>query len=435
MSRLRWLLNNLSTLLLSFVLALIVWASALITSDPNQEGTFGPVPIEIIGQPADMLLTNDVPEQATINVRAPQSIWSQLNNNPAYVRAWIDLAGLDTGQHVVNLNAQVDLKPNQILSIDPSTIQIVLEPLTTSTFPVDITIIGEPPFGYQRGETIIDPGEVTISGPESAVKNVARVIASVSISGNIEPVKTTVAVRPVDQNGNLVSGLTISPKDVKVTVPISILGGYKNVAVKVLTKGQVSEGYRLTNITVTPPTVTLYSSNPQLVNELPGFIETNEVDITGLTDDAEFNASLNLPEGVILVSEPSVLVQVGVAAIESSLKFSLRVELLGLPPELVASISPPVVDVIVSGPLPVLDTLTEASFRVVVDLTDLTEGTYQVAPVLDLVPDNVQVDTIIPEFVQVIISVAPTPTPTLPPTSTPRPGASALPTPTPTIRP
>jgi hypothetical protein len=40
------------------------------------------------------------------------------------------------------------------------------------------------------------------------------------------------------------------------------LGGLKSVVVKVLTTGKVQEGYRLTNISVSPLTVTLFADNP-----------------------------------------------------------------------------------------------------------------------------------------------------------------------------
>jgi YbbR domain-containing protein len=98
-----------------------------------------------------------------------------------------------------------------------------------------------------------------------------------------------------------------------------------------------------------------------------------------------------------------------------------------------AAISPASVDVIVSGPLPVLDAISPASFRAVVDLTGLEAGTYQLNPKMDLVPDQVSVQSFLPETVEVTISTAPTPTPMptgqAPVSSTP---TARLPTPTPT---
>ncbi len=430
MNFLKWLTRNLGTLLISVLLAVIVWISATVTDDPNQQGVFSGIPLEIIGKSSDLVLTNDVPDEVAATLNAPRSIWDQLNKNRGLIRAWIDLEDLAAGDHTLPVNIDIDLSPVRIISSEPDEIIVVLEPFIEKQFEVQLTARGEPPLGYRKGEVEVSPEEVTISGPASAVNRVSQVIALLDVDGASQTVQTTVPVRAVDGNGADVGGVQISPKGVNATVPISILGGYKNVAVKLLATGQVASGYRLTSITVNPPTVTVFSSDPKLVNELPGFVETKPVDLNGLTDDSEFNVELDLPEGISLVSEPGVLVQIDIAPIEGNLKLTIPVEVLGLSPEFAAQISPPVIDIIVFGPLPVLDGLTSASFRAVVDLTNLTTGTYLLTPELDLVPTEVQVEGMVPESVAVTIIIAPTPTATPLVTSTPRPPATVSPTPT-----
>ena len=66
-----------------------------------------------------------------------------------------------------------------------------------------------------------------------------------------------------------------------------------------------------------------------------------------------------------------------------------------------------------------LDTLRPDSFLVLLDLTDLPIGVYQRSPLVDQYPDQVRIQTILPETVEVTIALAPTPTP--PPTSTSQP--------------
>jgi YbbR domain-containing protein len=227
-------------------------------------------------------------------------------------------------------------------------------------------------------------------------------------------------VEAVDEAGDIVTEVTITPKVINITLPINLLRGFKTVAVKVVTTGSVANGYRLTNIQPTPPTVTISSQDPELLNEVPGFIETQPLDLTGLTDDVELRLELNLPAGITLVGEQSVLVQVGIATMQGSLRMALPIEKVGLPPNLAAVASPPNVDAIISGPIPILDNLTPASFRVQVDLTNLEIGTYQLQLTIDLIPDDVIIDSINPETVEVIIIPAPTPTPTSAVTATPR---------------
>ena len=86
-------------------------------------------------------------------------------------------------------------------------------------------------------------------------------------------------------------------------------------------------------------------------------METQPIDLTGKDDDFETLVELNLPAGISVVGDPKVLVQVSIAAIESSLAISLPVEVIGLAPGLEASVAPATVDVILSGPVPVLNTL------------------------------------------------------------------------------
>ena len=65
-------------------------------------------------------------------------------------------------------------------------------------------------------------------------------------------------------------------------------------------------------------------------------------------------------------------------------------EIRGLAPGLVATPSPDTVDVLILGPLPVLDALTPEDVRVVLDLTDFGPGTYQLTPEVVLLSDRLR---------------------------------------------
>ena len=87
-------------------------------------------------------------------------------------------------------------------------------------------------------------------------------------------------------------------------------------------------------------------------------------------------------------------------------------------------------DVILSGPLAELEALQEDDVRFFVDLTGLEEGTHLLTPQAEILSERVQVESLIPETIEVIIGppLSPTPTPTVTPTATLLP----LLTPTPT---
>ena len=432
---LRWLADHLTALLLSFILALVVWVSAVVTADPNEQHISRAMEIEIIGQDPSLLLVQEIPTQARLTLEAPNSIWDKLNGNPALLRTWIDLSGLEAGEHDVEVKSSIAASPVRFVQIDPEQIHLTLEPLIQRTLPVQAIITGGLPVGYQRGELSIEPQQVTVSGAESQVNRVDQVRILLDISGAAESIDQRVSLEALDETGSPVTNVEITPAEVAVNLPVQLLGGFKNAAVKVVTKGQVADGYRLTSISVSPPTVTLFSDDPNLIEEIPGYVETLPVDLSNLTDDIEISTGLNLPEGVTLVREPSVLVQVAVAAIEGSLTLTVPVEAIGLTPELGAIISPVSVDVIISGPLNVLEQLSPANFRVIVDLTDLPPGVYQRQVIVDLKPDQVRVQTTLPESVEVTIGLAPTPTPNGAVQAPAIPGLTPVLTPTPSARP
>lgn len=415
----RWLGRNFVSLFLATVLAVVVWVSAVVSRDPNEERLYPrPVELEVSGLDPSHLIIEDIPSQVNLTLFAPLSIWNQLIEDPEHIRAWIDLSGLGEGEHTVEVRTQIeDLTPIQVVEVDPAEVQVVLEPFIALTYPVQLSVTGDPALGYRKSSAFSDPSEVTVSGPESLVSQVVEIRAGLDVTGANDNVKENVPVQALDENRERVAGVTITPPSVTVTQPVILQGGYRNVVVKVVTTGEVADGYWLTNVSVTPPNVVVFSANPQLVNELPGFVETNPIDLTDFDDDVDIRATLSLPEGVTLAGEENVLVRLSIAALEGSLPIAIPIETVGLTPELKATLSPDTVDLLLAGPLTLLNNLSPANIRVSVDLSGLEPGLHQVSPVVDLLPIPVSVASILPESVQARIIIAPTPT--VEPTPTP----------------
>lgn len=415
----RWFAGNLSALILSFILALVVWISAVTASDPNVELT-RTVPIEVVGQEPDTLMVGSIPTQARVTMRAPSSVWDRMASAENAVRTWIDLTGLGAGTHVVPVQIHISevFKPMRLISLNPETVAVTLEELVSVDFVVQVQVTGEPAVGYQAGVPAKKPSVVTVTGPESFVSQVVAVVTTLDISDADETISVNLPLQAVDAQGENVAGVTITPDTVEVTQPITLLGGYRNMVVKVVTVGRVAVGYKMTNVSVSPPNVVVFSTDPQVVNNLPSYIETEPLDITGADDDIEALLSLVLPDGVSIVGDDKVLVQVNIAAIEGSITISLPVTVIGLLPTYSAEVSPDTVDVILSGPIPELDAITPTDIRAVVDVNGLEIGTYQLEVDVDVLLEGVWVETVLPATVEVTIGLAltPTPTPTLTPT-------------------
>jgi len=412
----RWISENYRTFLWAFVLSISVWVAAVTSADPDETRALSsPVPVQVIGQDPSLVISSAIPAEVEVTLRAPRSVWDIIDADPQIVQVILDLSGLSSGEHSLELQIQIDARPVQIVSVAPRTITFELESLATQTFSVDLSLTGETAIGYQVGETSLDPLEVVVAGAQSQVKKVTRARVSVNLSGIRENFDQTLRVEVLDEDGQKVDGVTISPETVHVALPVSQQGGYRDVAVKVIMVGRVASGYHLTDISVFPPVVTVFAANPDLVGTLPGVVETQPLELQSAKEDISTRVTLNLPEGISIVGEQTVLIQAGVSPIESSVTLAgEKVEIINVGDGLSAQVSPTTVDVIVSGPLPLLDTLTRQDVRVTVDLSGLTPGTYQITAKVEVLISDVVVESILPNTMEVVI--APVGTPTVTPT-------------------
>jgi YbbR domain-containing protein len=421
-SILRSLGKSVPTLLLSFALALTVWISAVTEADPIREQIYPrPVLIELIGQDPGLLMTNSIPQQVSITLSAPSSIWTRIVNEDIPVRAVVDLSGVQAGTHELPVQVQVGIRPARVVSYTPRTVTLKMDALANQSFSVHLVQRGEIAVGFQARSPELSQATATVSGPDSIVKKVKDVRAILDLTDAQENIDRELPLVAVASDDAALSGLTITPNTIHVKLAITQRGGFRNVVVKVAVNGRVASGYRVTNISVFPPTITVFSSDPKLVDQLPGYVETATLTLDGAKDDRDIFLPLNLPPGVSVVGDPDVEVQVGIAAIEGSITLEgMHVNVTGLGDGLVADVSPETVDVILSGPLPVLDRLTSSDVRVTVDLTGQSLGTFQRIPKIDFQNQDLKVESILPASIEITLRSANSPNPhvTATPTST-----------------
>lgn len=410
----RLLAKNIRTFLLALVLGVSVWVSAVSAADPNEVRTFPrPIQIEVVGQDPSLVRTSDVPPAVEVSLRAPRSVWEALTARDDALHAVLDLSGLSAGEHDLEVQITVALRPYQIVLKNPATVPVVLEPLSNQTFPLLLSLSGQPAAGYQVGEATMESTEVSISGPESVVRLAKRARVLVSLDSLRESINESIPIEILDADNNVLEELTINPETVQVNVPISQQGGFRDVAVKVIVQGQQAPGYRIENISVFPPVVTVFASDPELVNELPGVVETQPLDLEDRREDISTRLALNLPENITVVGAQTVQVQVSISPIQTSLTLlNQPINVNGLQGGFGAQVFPRTVDVIISGPLPVLDALASQDITVAVNAGGLGAGTYQLTPEVKVLVENVLVESILPGTVEVVISVSGTPTPT-----------------------
>jgi YbbR domain-containing protein len=408
--------DRLGRILLSIVLAALMWFYVVNLENPTINTQFADLAVDVRGTAPTLKVMNSLPA-VDASIQAPQNVVSTLGK--ADIQPYVDLTGLPEGVHQVPVHAEIlSSRARDVgITFDPSRIEVQLEVQVTRVFSVEVERIGTPAFGYGLAESQVNPEQVTVRGPRDAVARVEHVIAQVDVDGKAgtqQGLKTPVAL---DASGQEVKGLAFEPATVQVVVPINLLLNYKIVPVRVPLEGQPAPGYQVASITIDPTNVTVCCS-PGLLEPLQ-VLNTQPVAITGTTSTLITTAELILPSGVELYpGQPrQISVTVSIESPETTLPVSVAPVVEGLNGGMSAVVSPNRLELLLAGTFAQLQSLSPADIRATVDVRGRAPGTYELTPDIS-VPQGVKVQSSTPALVTVTL-IAPTPVPTQTPVPVP----------------
>lgn len=400
-------------------MALIVWLIAINRENPTITQAFPePIEIEVRGLAPTLDIVQDLEGESIRPVlQGPQSAWANLEVND--ITAYIDLEGLSNGIHDVGV--QIELLDPKITMVDAgrSELRIALDPVRERTMPVQVSILDNAATGYEWQAPVLEPVTVTVRGPETHVNEVANLEATIFLRNAKQQVDQIRTVQAQSQNRRVIDGLVIEPSSVRIIVPVAPRPGRKEVAIRPKLPGSPDTGYRLSAVKVEPSTIILSGDNDDL-SSVPGFVETEPITLTGATEEIQEWVNLVLPEDVSVLGTERVFVTASIAPLEGGATVQRQPILRSVGNSLDVRVSLDTVDVILRGPLPVLDTLSENDVQVILDLEGLFPGVHVVTPVVDL-PEGISQEGLLPETVEVVITAqsAPSPNRIIPPTPTP----------------
>ena len=404
MKTFRGAIANITTFVLAVVLALVIWAAAVRASDPVASRILE-IEVETVGLPPQATLITNPPETIFITIEGPES---SLENTPATdFGAIIDLSELPYSEVEVPIEV-VYLSDDSQLSIvsqSPETTVIRLEQIITRAIPISVQVRGDVARGHRQGETRVEPEMVQITGPSPRVSELAEGRVTIFVDDAREDVTEERPPTFYDNNGNVASvvGLTVSPAEVVVIIPVIELAGFAEKPITVNWVGEPAPGYRLLDVKAEPNSVQVTGAPA----DLEGLrIQTEPVDISGLAESETIQVSLDLPEGIGLVEVQPIIVTVEIEPILTSDVVRRPVEIRALGEGLEAVVEPEQVRVFLFGPLPVLDSLAEDDIRVTVNLLNYVTGTHVVEPFVSVDADGVEIRSTQPAIVTVLITSA-----------------------------
>ncbi len=419
-TRARWrrFWEQVNTLGLSVVLALIVWLIAINQENPIVQAVYPErLPVTVRGLPETLQPLQDLTKETVqVVLQAPKNSWDSLDASD--FNAYIDLTGLGAGVHDVDVKVEVLDARVRVVSVERDALRVQLDAVVAKDVPVRVEIMDSSAFGYDWQPPLVEPMTVTVSGPSTQVDQVTNARAEVYLRNAKSQVERNQVVSLQNGQGQTVPRVAAEPSAVHIVVPVEQWPGRKEVAVRVNLVGQPAAGYRLSTVRVNPSTVVLLGATDVLAN-VPGFVETEPVALTDVTSEIQSRLQLVVPDDVTVLEGNTVDMTATITPIEGGTTVRQRPVIQGLGPGLDATVALDTVDVILSGPLPLLESLGPDDVFVILDLTGLLPGNHIVTPRV-VVPTGISSGGVLPESVEVVITnpTTPTPEPSVPITGT-----------------
>ncbi|MBM4430757.1 MAG: hypothetical protein FJ026_10495, partial [Chloroflexi bacterium] len=299
------LMPRLSSAFLALFLAVVVWVVATYEKEPPRSDFLpSSVPLQVLDLGSELVISNALPPGVRVKVRALASTWEQLRAED--FQATLDLLNLDSGEHDLPVNVTTLLKRVAIVGVEPARVTVNLQEIAERRVRVRVRVLDQEsiPLGYVSRLPLVEPEQITIQGPKTAVNQVAEAVIEVSLRNVRDTVVRQEATVLLDAAGNRVQGLTQSPSTVSVRVVVERQLGYRDVTVRALTTGSPAAGYWISNISAEPALVTVYGQ-PAVIEELPGYLDTEAIDLQDARTDVVKRVTLELPEGVLVLGDGS----------------------------------------------------------------------------------------------------------------------------------
>jgi YbbR domain-containing protein len=420
----------LGRILLSVVLAVLLWFYVTSLENPSQITTFRALTLDVRGIASNLKVIS-APSTVDISFQAPQNVLGTLSRTN--IHPYLDLDTLGAGVHDVPVSVDLSGNTGQNLisyKIDPPEVQVQLEVQATRQYTITINVTGTPAFGYGAEQAQVDPQQVTVTGSESAINRIASIAVAVDIGDKATTQRGFIAPTALDSAGTEITGLTFSPATVQVTVPIKLLLSNRLVPVRVPIEGNPAPGYSVDDIKIEPTNVTICCAPGNILESLES-VSTQPVSISGTTSTVISRTALILPAGVELYPGQSstVTVTIGVRTFDTTWQLSVSPTAQGLPPGYSVVLSPNTLNLTLEGTFAQFQALKPTDVTALVPVDNLAAGTYELAPQVT-VPNDIKLVSVSPLTVTVSL-IAPTPVPptaTEIPTSTPVPIATLTPT-------
>lgn len=319
--------NKTVNLILSIIIAIFLWGYVIGLVNPETDRAFNDVPLSATGmlELEERGLAVVAMGERDVNVKVTGRRSDIFDISADQIIASLDLAECELGENQVPVRVTL-LSGMTDVEAQPEYVSVTVNRIITEERPVQVSVDGQVPEGWELGAISLDMPEMEISGGSSLVALVDHLEAKLTVEEGVTSYSAMLAITPVDEEGNAVEGIALEQE--WVSVQASLLAT-KTVELEVRYEGE--EGEDLVVSAQAPETI-IIKGEPSVLEEIDS-IQTQPVDLSSVTENGTRQLELVLPRGTELSSRqkaPQISFQVDQVTEKTFTVNASRIQVEGL---------------------------------------------------------------------------------------------------------
>ena len=317
------LTTNIPLKIMSVIAAILIWLIIVNVDNPIVTRTIPNVPVQVLNEAyiesgGMMCLIPEDQDRVSVTVRGTRKTVESLKASD--ITATADL------KQVVDLSTDPVMVPiavncpgidaNNAQSV-PRNMEIQIEEMMTQEFIVTVDTDGtQPGKGYEIGSLESNPEKIRITGPQSLIEKIDRVVATVDVEGITSDTTEQAELTIIDRNQeelteNQMKYLKYDILSPEVSVTVDLWKVKSNVQIEASYVGTPADGYKVDKLSLTPSEISVAGSDEALSQlEAQGNtiqISADQVDVSGKKEDFDTRVNLTdfLPTGIELTTGTS----------------------------------------------------------------------------------------------------------------------------------
>ena len=403
------LTTNIPLKIMSVIAAILIWLIIVNVDNPIVTRTIPNVPVQVLNEAyiesgGMMCLIPEDQDRVSVTVRGTRKTVESLKASD--ITATADL------KQVVDLSTDPVMVPiavncpgidaNNAQSV-PRNMEIQIEEMMRQEFIVTVDTDGtQPGKGYEIGSLESNPEKIRITGPQSLIEKIDRVVATVDVEGITSDTTEQAELTIIDRNQeelteNQMKYLKYDILSPEVSVTVDLWKVKSNVQIVASYVGTPADGYKVDKLSLTPSEISVAGSDEALSQlEAQGNtiqISADQVDVSGKKEDFDTRVNLTdfLPTGIELTTGTSetLIIRAEILPMDSrSYTISTKdITVENAPSDLEVVFETDRIEIRVQENGSSLDELDIKDIEASIDLTGKEAGSYQI-PVEITLPEG-----------------------------------------------